>query len=335
MSKKIYTEEEILKILSGKTGDTPEVLKTELDAYVETFKKTEQRIEWEKLDPEKLRVIARNQFTTKKLREARSPAITWQGMIIGVGDMVDTVGRARQASVEAFEKAPLEATKGLIYKFKGNEIAVLVKAESVLNGDTGKVETRIVPLYPKNDTNDKFKRTGTPMPEHNYIRSVFGIAAPVDKVTKVVGSPKPFVMTVDAKGKNYAVYAKGIPMFAPIVFQGIDKTTTEDKIREEYRIGASTYTDFKVEPTLPLPPADVLLESGLASRFISLGELDEYHDKNEQNNQRWCITQGSVDGLDLTPNAKTHNLRMRLGDESLMFMGGESFGIQCWNFHRP
>jgi hypothetical protein len=322
LSKKI-SEEEVLLALSKQMDVPVEELKKELEETLIEVKKDERLTN---AKDSEAREIARNRLVTSKRRELASPANTWKGIILGIGDLVDTVRKVRRLSEEAYALDPIKTSKGWVYK----ETFVLAKTEDVVDPDSKETSVKIIPLYPKTEANDKYKRSLTPIPEHSWLRNVYGVALPIDKKTRKQGEVRVFSMTLNRK---LAIEGKKIPLMNPVDFKGIDKTTAEDTKAGEYKINASTYTEFKLDPALQLPPLEDIIVTNCAKKFVLLGELDQWHKDHEKDNTRWCITQGIVSNLNLEPNEKTKNMRMTLDDESLMFATekeGRSVGVQFW-----
>ena len=322
MSKKI-SEEEVLLALSKQMDVPVEELKKELEEILVEVKKDERLTNAKEGEA---REIARNRLVTAKRRELASPANTWKGIVLGIGDLVDTVRKVRRLTEEAYALDPIKTSKGWVYK----ETFVLAKTEDVVDPDSKETGVKIIPLYPKTEANDKYRRSLTPIPEHSWLRNVYGVASPIDKKTRKEGEPRVFSMTLNRK---LAIEGKKIPLMKPVVFKGIDKTTAEDAKVGEYKINASTYTEFKLDPALVLPPLEDIIVTNCAKKFVLLGELDQWHRDHEKDNARWCITQGTVSNLKLEPNEKTKNMRMTLDDESLMFAPekeGRSVGVQFW-----
>lgn len=322
MSKKPSEEEVLLKL--SKDYDIPiESLQKELEEKILAAKQDPRYVNAKESE---IRDIARNLLTTSKRREFSSPAINWKGIVLGVGDLIDTVAKIRRLSIESYNLDPVKTSKGCMYK----EVYVIAKTADVPNKDTGQVETKVIPLYPKTENNDKFKRSLTAIPEHSWLRTIIGVAAPIDKKTKEMGVPRIFTMSLNGK---LAIEGSKIPSMKPVNFKGIDKTDAETAKINEYKINGSSYTIFEEDSTLELPPIEDILTTDCAKKLVQLGDLDQWHNDHEKDNSRWCITIGTVLSLDLEPNQKTGNMRMTLDDESLMFAPNrdeKSIGILCW-----
>ena len=306
MTQNIISEEEFLKKLAEKLSTTKEEITIEFETLVTEVGNEEA---FKGAPAEKIRIMARNRFGPRKMREISSSAIAWEGAIIGAGDLVDTVARQKAATIAAFKADPMKTTKGCIF----NEILVKSTADGV-------------PIYPDTEGNKKFGRAGRPLPEHSWLRTLLFIARPIDPKTKQAGPAQVATMSLN---DVFAINVSKIPMMTQIKFKGINKTNTEDQKSGVYRINHSAFTKFEAAAIKDFPPMEDILPS-IASHYEQLGALEEWHNKNEQNKVRWVITEGSVTNLSLEPNAKTGNRFMGITDESLMFGGSDKTSVMCW-----
>ena len=305
MTYKQVTEEELLAKLSEKLGIPIEEIKTEFEAVIQ---ETKGLALYKNATDEQIRSVARGRFSMRKQRELLSNAIPWEGTIIGVGDLIDTVATQKRLTEAAFKADPMKTIKGWNYESR----PVLANAE-------GK------PLYPKTDANEKMHRVGKPLAEHSWLRTIYGFGRPIDPKTKQPGVPAPFTLAVNGKE---AIDVKNVPVMQPIKFKALNKTNDEDRKAGVYRINFSAFSKFEVA-SLDLPQIEEVLRS-ITTHFIPLVELDEYHTKNQDVPTRWIITEGNVANLNLEPNAKTGNMMMLLTDESLMFAGEDKRAVACW-----
>lgn len=303
MSKKIATEKELLKFLSEKVDEPIENLKAELEEVVKEVASDEK---FKNATKDQIRTIARNRFSVRKSREMASNAIDWEGICIGIGGLIDTVAQQKLLSEAAFKTDPMKTIKGWVYG-----------GRQVLSDNEGN------PLYPNTLGNQKMNRVGKPLAKHSWLRITINVARPIDPKTKEPGPPQPSKMWINGQ----PAVKINCPMNVPIKFKGINKTGEDDRRAGEYRINYSAFTNFKETPELELPSVEQILR-GLPN-FITLGELDEYHTKNENNPGRWVVTEGNVAMLNLEPNPKTGNLMMIISDESLLF-SSEQTGVICW-----
>lgn len=312
MSKTVMTNEQLFAKLAEDYSLTSEAVQVKYSTILEGVKKDER---FASADTTTQDQIARNRLITNIRRESNSPAITWEGVVLGAGDLIDGVGKLRKLSVEFFKVDPVKAQAGGMYQSR------LVRTDADGN-----------PIYPKTEANDKWNRTGTKLPEHSWLRTIFGVAQPIDKKTgKAASEVRKFVMTLnDKKAIDVKSILKG-KYNKPLRFKGIDKTNTEFAQAGFYNIGDSAYTQFEIAPDLKLPPLENIIASVLSDRNVILGGIEEYHVANQEKADRWCVTEGTVSMLNLEPNAKTQNLFMILDDESLLFSGKEeNSGVACW-----
>lgn len=298
--------EELFEVLNKKLDIPIEELKAEYESVLAEVKADPQFKEG--VSEEVLENIARNRFTTRKTRELSSNAVPWEGTVFGIGDLIDTVANQKRLTDAAFKVDPMKTMKGWVYQNR----LVLANKDGV-------------PLYPDTPGNKKMNRVGKPLVEHSWLRTVLGVARPIDKKTRVAGPPQTFKMSLNGKA---AIDVSKIPLNKKAKFLGLNKTKDEDRQVGEYRINSSAFTRFDEVELPDMPELEQLLPNVLG-HYLSLGELDEFHSKNEENYLRWVITEGNVTMLNLEPNAKTGNMMMIITDESLMFSGDQT-GVVCW-----
>jgi len=300
------TLEALFEALSKKLDIPVADLKAEFE---EVRKEVAADPTYQNATPEQIEVMTRNKFGMRKQREMGSTAIPWEGVILGVGDLIDTVAAQKKATSASFIADPMKTIKGCMF---ANKI--------VLSDEKG------TPLYPKTDANDKFKRSGKPLPEHSWLRTIYGVARPIDPKTKQVGPPKPFTMSIN---NEPAIDAKKIPMNKTVKFKGINKTNEEDNKIGFYRINHSSFTKFDEATIADMPSIETFYQS-IPSHYKPLVELDEYQTEHEDDRGRWIITEGNVVNMNLEPNAKTSNMMMTIWDEPMMFAGEDKRPITCW-----
>ena len=305
MAQKPMSEEEYYAKLSARTGTTEAELREEFSAILaeveadEKFKafSTEQKIN-----------LAKNRFSTRKIRESAIPnLISWEGVLIGIGDLVDTVSKQRKMSDAAFKADPLKAVQGYIY----NAVQVLTNTEGVA-------------LYPKTDTNLKFGRAGKPLPEHSWLRTMYAVARPIDPKTRQAG---PAQLTKIMVNNAPAIDVSKTPVMKKVKFKALNKTSENDRLVGEYTANYSVATKFEVAD-FAMPPIEDVLPT--LSQYVTLGSLDEYHTKNAENPRRLVITEGTVVNMNLEPNATTGNMYIIISDETLLFSGTDKTGVMNW-----
>ncbi len=277
--------------------------------FVEVVKEVQEDEKFTAYNDEQKRNVARNKFGFRKMREASSNAIPWEGVIIGVGDLVDTVAKQKKMTDAAFKADPLRSVQGYTY----NQVPILASK----NG---------TPLYPKNDMNTKFGRAGKPLPEHSWLRTLYMIARPIDPKTKQAG---PVQLSKLRINNAPAIDMSKAPLMIPVKFKAINKTNEADRLIGEYSMNSSTYTKFESATIAGMPTIETLL-AGVATHYESLGGLEVYHTQNEQDPRRLIITEGTVANMNLEPNAKTGNVYLIVTDESMLFSATDKTGVMCW-----
>lgn len=299
------SEEEYYTKLSQRVDTPIEDLKKE---FAEILAEVTADEKFAGYNDEQRKNIAKNRFSIRKIRESAIPNLMqWEGVIIGIGDLVDTVAKQRKTTDAAFKADPIRAVKG----YKYNETLILTNTEGVA-------------LYPKTDANDKFKRTGKPLPEHSWLRTIFAVARPIDLKTKQAG---PVQFTKIMINNNAAIDATHIPTMTKVKFKALNKTNDEDRLVGQYTANFSVATKFEAG-TFDMPLLEEVLPA--MTQYKSLGELDEYHTKNEQNPRRLVVTEGTVVNMNLEPNATTGNMYLIISDESLLFSGTDKTGVMAW-----
>ena len=299
-------EEEFFLKLAERTGETVEDLKKEFETVV-TEVKADEKLQG--FTEDQYRTNARNRFALRKTRESASGAIPWEGIVIGIGDLIDTVAKQKRVTEASFKINALKTTQGTIY----NDTLVLASNEGV-------------PLYPLTEGNKKFGKAGKPLPENSWLRTVFMFVRPIDPKTKQAGIAQVAKMSINNAA---AIDVSNIPQMTPVKFKAINKTTDEDRKAGVYRINHSTFTKFEATTIKDMPPVENILPT-IAGKYKTLDELDAYTDTNVSDKGLWVVTEGSVVNLNLEPNKKTGNMFMIITDESLLFSGNDKTGVMCW-----
>lgn len=302
----VMTEEIFFQKLGERTGETVEELKKEFELVVAEVKADEKL---QGFTEDQYRVNARNRFALRKTRESASGAIPWEGVVIGVGDLIDTVAKQKKMTDASFKSNALKTSQGTIYN------DTLVKSDE--NG---------VPQYPDTEMNRKFGKAGKPLPDHSWLRTLFMFVRPIDPKTKQAGVAQLAKMSINNAA---AIDVSGVPQMVPVKFKALNKTTDEDRKAGVYRINHSTFTKFEPATIADMPPVEQILPT-IAGKYKTLDELDVYTDTNVADKGLWVITEGSVVTLNLEPNKKTGNMFMIITDESLLFSGNDKTGVMCW-----
>jgi len=229
-------------------------------------------------------------------KQLRSPAIGFEGMVIGVGDLFDTAKKMREAGMDAFRINPHDAIQNRITDSEGNPL-----------------DTREV--YGTGRQNTNF---GKLLPEHSYIRNVVGIALR----TNVEESPKVFAMSLNGDKAEHLEF----PMFKPVRFRAINKS---EENANQFTLNGSSITTFTIDENLKMPtPVDVLKKS-CKEMYVSLENIQEYHTANKDDFNRLSLIEGDVSMIGAEPTSVGNRL-MVVEDINRPIDDLETAGLTCW-----
>jgi hypothetical protein len=212
-------------------------------------------------------------------QELRSPALIFNGMILGVTEPFDMVRSAKKLAAALFAEDKAKAIKEGYCNEAGE---ALDNKKAFGNGNAN-------PNY------------GKVLPEHNYIRNVIGIC-------EHEGEKKLFSMMMGDRLVNLKV-----PTMVPVTFRAnVAKTQNEQDI-----LSLNPYTKIVFEPN-GTKPSDYIQESSKVYEqyMMVLGDIQTYHNSNA-GPKRFCIVEADVMYIDSVPNATTGNRMMVLEDDSL------------------
>ena len=245
-------------------------------------------------DQSKQRTLRRLALTYKK--QLRSPAVGFEGIIIGESDCIDVVAKKRREAIELFKNDPNQAV-----------------SQGITNEEGTPLDARA--QWANGKTNFNF---GKPLPEHNYLKNVFGIA-----IKSKFKDEKPRLFSITMSGKKAMEI---VPTFTPLRFMAIDKTTPEMG-NEKYILNPSTFTNF--EPVdIVLPAYKDLLQSHCSNLTVDMKDLGAYHDKTKDDFNRLVITTGDVSSLNLEPTA--FGSRIMNIDDGDNLEDLDAKGVTCW-----
>ncbi len=283
--------ENFFSMWSEKLSMSEEELKAEELKMIED----EKRIHPQNTDEQhQKRAIQRLSLTYKK--QLRSPAIEFQGMIIGVGDLVDTVQRLKVTATTAYRE---NAQKAI--------------ADGLTNTDGIPLDNRQV--FSTGRENAQF---GKPLPEHNYLRNVVGIALR----SKVEESPKMFSMTMNGK------LAEGcnVEMFKPLRFRAINKS---EEGSSQFVMNGSTVTKFVIDDTIKMPAPIDVLQNVCGEQIVPLNDLATYHEANKTDWNRLALVEGDVSILNTEPTAFGSRM-MIIENAETALENLDAPGLTCW-----
>lgn len=247
-------------------------------------------------DDRKQRALQRLSLVYKK--QLRSPAVGFEGIVIGTSDVVDIIAKQRKEAISLFKTEPQETVARGITDENGNPLDVR-------------------PEFSGGRKNPNF---GKPLPEHNYLRNVYGV---VVKSKVENDTPKFFTMTITGD----KAIDEGIPTFKPIRFMAIDRTPQELK-GTNYVLNASTFTTIKEDTDLVLPDIETLVKS--TCTITSIPDLETYHNSVKDNLSRIVIVEGSVSMLNLEPTALGSRVMSIEDEQASLDNIDQNTGVTCW-----
>ena len=245
-------------------------------------------------EDKKTRALRRLAMAYKK--QLRSPAIGFEGIVIGTSDPVDIVARVRNEALTLFKDNPQKAI-----------------ADGVTNEDGVPLDTRRE--WGSGQANKMF---GRPLPEHNWLRSVYGIAVKKN----IEEAPRFFTMNLSGElAKN-----DNVPIFKPIKFRAIDRTAPEAG-DSKYTLNSSVFTKFELDESISLPKPIEMLNAYCGNNKVTMNQLGEYHTVNKDDYNRLAIVEGEVSSLNPEPTAfGSRIMTLDSGDVEDL----DSPGLTCW-----
>jgi hypothetical protein len=181
------------------------------DEYQNVLQETKSQYSDLSEDDQQMRALKRLALLYK--RQLRSPAIGFEGIIIGASDCVDILAKQKREAQELFKTEPL-----------------LAISQGITDENGVPLETR--KEWPDGRLNQSY---GNPLPEHNYLRNIWCVVKS-QKGTE----PKFYSMVLTGK----LAQDENIPIFKPVKFQAIDKGE---------KLNPSTFTKFIVDESIQLP----------------------------------------------------------------------------------
>lgn len=252
---------------------------------------SEEKKENPNLKPEEQELLSLKKLSLIYKKRLRSPAVGFEGIVIGAEEPRDLVAKKRKTAIDMFKNDPQSA---------------------ILQGVTNEegVPLDNIEVFSSGRKNHGY---GKPLPENSYVRRVFGVAY---KLTE----KEPKFFTINLNGK---ACEKNIPLTKPVKFMAIDRSEKGD---DSFTLNASSYTEFKVDENIKLPETKKLIEEYIPIAKIT--ELQEYHDLNKEDYNRVVGVKGTISILNLEPTS-IGNYIMQIEDESDI-LDIDAKSITCW-----
>jgi len=238
------------------------------------------------------RALQRLALTYKK--QLRSPAVGFEGIIIGAGDCIDIVAKRKREAIALYESDPQTAI--------GN---------GTVNEEGVPLDTRAT--WASGKPNPGF---GKPLPENNFLRTIYGVA----KKTNSEDEPKMFQMTLN----GLAAESENFPIFKGVRFMAINKSQEGS---DSLLLNASQFTKIVEDDDLKLEVSKDLIDNWVGITKIS--ELESYHAVNSEDYNRLVVVEGDVSALNLEPTAFGSRI-MNIEDAEASLEDLDSKGVTCW-----
>jgi len=287
MPNEIETKvQELAKVVEDKLGVSSQEV---LDQWVEEKALVAQLRPEMDAEQQSKRAFLRLRGHWKK--ELRSPAIFYEGMIVKVASPMDIMRSMRQAALTIYEKNPHKAVTEGWTDAEGTPLDIRKTYKSgKVNADFGK-----------------------PLPEHQYIQNIMGVAKSADMVKPVV-----FTMVLS----NRLAGQLDMPLFTPVKFRANPARTQPT----DGTLGLNEYSGLRFVPTEieGFPGTEAVIEQFFETYMCPVEDLPTWHKQNEDDPRRFVIVEGDVDDVDPQANPTTGNCRIVLIDNS------GSVEIVCW-----
>ena len=282
-------KEKYFKEWSEKLSLSVEEIESEFNKFLE-----EGRNIYTNFNEEQLQQRALQRLALEYKKQLRSPAVSFEGIIIGLGDCIDTTARQKREALELFGTDPQTAI-----------------SEGITNEEGVPLDTR-----KEWSTGRANPRHGKSLPENNFLRNIWGVV----KKTRVEEQPRFFQMVISGESAT----DETLPIFKPVKFMAIDKSLEGS---ENYKLNFSTLTKFVVDETLQLPPFKKLIEQYVG--ITKLSELDNYHNTVKDDFNRLVVIEADVSALNIEPNAFGSRI-MFIEDSDIALEDLDATGLTCW-----
>lgn len=213
-------------------------------------------------------------------RQLISPAVAFEGVVLGQSDIQDIATMRRNN----------------ILKFAAQN------QEKALRD--GMINENGVPL----DTTREFKpgvpnpRFGQPLPEHSYLKRIYGVANLKDKEEK-----KWFNLLLRDNMTELTPDECKDVVFRAILSNETDTT---------FNLNGSTTTEFETKGDIKETPKDLIGKYCKDKIVKNLVGLEQFYKDNEKNFERICFVEASVVNLGIQPTTN-NNYSIHLADDSL------------------
>lgn len=222
----------------------------------------------------------------------RSPAVGFEGIIIGAEETRDFIAKQRKEAIDFFKENP--------------QLAI---SQGAVNEDGIPLDNR--ETWNNGNVNNGY---GKPLPANSFMRKVYGVAG------KTIGDNKKqfFTLTINGEKCN-----QDIPLMKSLRFMAIDKSEEDSK---NYLLNASAFTEFKIDESIELPEIKELVKEYMDT--VQFSDLESYHKENKDDFNRIVAIEGDVSLLNLEPTSVGSRIMTIEDGEDMMNL--DSKGLTCW-----
>ncbi len=254
-----------------------------IDNYVEKIRNKVEEMHGDEWSDERINKKVELLSVSGLKDELRSSAVAMEGMILGVGEPYDYIRDQRKEAMNRYREDPEQAVK------------------------EGYTDEDGVPL----DRTGKYTQQGTELPKHAWIRNVYGVAM-------FDGSPDLFTMVLSDRTKDpdktfSELVHQEIPINKPVRFRANDDDNLTGGMRT---LNATSKTNFTTIDK-DLPDAKKMYDEIVNDKYkYDLSELDNAYNIQQQKQNSWTVSRGTVSHVDSRPNS-AGSFRVALNSDSL------------------
>ncbi len=273
----------------------------------------------------KIYTTARRRLRSEYMAQSKSSAIPWCTNILYTTNPYDYGNKRYIENLQAYNTNPIAAKRnGLILAIKGSDPVPIDERKLTRKGKPN-------------------KRFGKPLPLHEWIMTIGGIASPLSAVEKEEpdwDQIRPFEMTVsrnfaDPTSKQYI--GKGFKFGEWYKCKATNDTPND--ATEAWKLNATSITKWQVYDGIEIDLEEI--PTYFSQFYCELGDLQEYHELYMQLNDKGSyqkgnqivVTEGSVIDIVFSDDG-VKNHRIVIDDESLGSMEEESDtfveSVNCW-----
>lgn len=246
--------------------------------------------------PEMKEQVVMNKMFAKYRKLSRVPdtAQHFEGIIIGDAGKFDVLAKRIREIKDKFRADPDLARLQRIVDEQGRPL------DLVQTWSTGRAN----PNY------------GKPLPEHSYVRNLYGIAS-----VKGKNEFKEFVLTLNGT----LAEELEAPMFKNVTFIANNKSSVDAK---KFQLTGLSVTKFNSVDN-SIPDVKKILEA--FSKVVPLTQLKSWYEQFGKDMNSVVITEGIVTQMNLNPNNVTGNRMLTVDDFDALFSeDGKESSVVCW-----